>query len=151
MKRDPGRVMFDPLRDTLYFGARGGNAALEAQFLVFTKLVEPGDMSVVQHVAINEILIRDLDHILRTNPNSNSTPTSTSPPSSLTLPQVLHHIHASFTGLAQLTFVCHDRNPVYSADAVLVSPGQRNRLAERSIGGVWLDSVGALGRRIERE
>ncbi|KAI5917959.1 hypothetical protein F4810DRAFT_715980 [Camillea tinctor] len=136
-KRDPGRVFFDPLRDTLYFGTRDSDIASETQFLMFTKLAEPQDLSLILHVAINETLFWNNDDVPWANPNT------TIPSLTLTIHQVLQKICASFPGLAQLTFVCRDRNPVYSPDAVLVLPWQRNRLAERRIGDAVADLMPA--------
>ncbi|KAI1504286.1 hypothetical protein F5X99DRAFT_56619 [Biscogniauxia marginata] len=138
-KRDPGRIFFDPLRDTLYFGARDGDAATEAQFDAFTKLVSYRNMSLVRHVAINEALIRGIDDVAwnETPAGTITVIASTSPSSSsvpgLTIIQVLRRVGSCFRNLEQLTFVCNDRNPVYSADSVFVEPGQRNRLVERRI------------------
>ncbi|XXH04631.1 hypothetical protein Hte_011048 [Hypoxylon texense] len=123
--RDPtkhGQVVFDPLRDTLYFGARFGIAASGMRFGMFVSLVEPEKLSDVHRIAINDALISHGRSRSRANRTSR-----------LTIEHILCEAHECFTSLRRLTFVCDDRNPVYSSDAFFVEPRVRNRILERQI------------------
>ncbi|KAI1777938.1 hypothetical protein F4818DRAFT_330225 [Hypoxylon cercidicola] len=123
--RDPakyGQVVFDPLRDTLYFGARLGISASGTRFATFVSLVQPEDLAHIRRIAINDALISHGRSRTRTNSTAR-----------LTIECILCEVHQRFTNLEQLTFVCDDRNPVYSSDAFFVEPRVRNRILEREI------------------
>ncbi|KAI4869436.1 hypothetical protein F4820DRAFT_406569 [Hypoxylon rubiginosum] len=123
--RDPtkyGQVIFDPTRDILYFGARFGIAASGTRFGTFLSLVQPEELAYVHRIAINDALISHGRSRTRTNSTSR-----------LTIEHILCQVHHRFTNLERLTFVCDDRNPVYSSDAFFVEPRVRNRILERQI------------------
>ncbi|KAI1106258.1 hypothetical protein F4804DRAFT_330440 [Jackrogersella minutella] len=117
-----GGIFFDPLRDTLYFGRRRGIAAAETLFNMFLSLVQREELACVHRIAINEGLISHDSSDGRRNRAAQ-----------LTAEQILCQVHQYFTNLEQLTFVCDDRNPVYSSDAVFVEPRVKNRILERRI------------------
>ncbi|KAI1393405.1 uncharacterized protein F4822DRAFT_11986 [Hypoxylon trugodes] len=114
-----GRIYFDNLRDTLYFGLRPGFEGAETLFNTFMSMVQPEDLARVRRIAINEGLVNYVD--------------SNDAVAQLTAEQVLCEAYRHLANLEQLTFVCVDRNPVYSSDAVFVEPGIYNRILERHI------------------
>ncbi|KAI1212914.1 uncharacterized protein F4807DRAFT_471479 [Annulohypoxylon truncatum] len=118
----PGRIFFEPLRDTLYFGPRRGIAAAETLFHTFVSLVRQEDLGQVRRIAISEGLI--------TYTGSNNRRDGAN---KLTFKQTLCQAHRYFVNIEHLTFVSDDRNPVYSSDAVFVEPRVRNRILERRI------------------
>ncbi|KAI1096378.1 hypothetical protein F5B19DRAFT_144554 [Rostrohypoxylon terebratum] len=118
----PGRIFFDPLRDTLYFGPRRGIAAAETLFHTFVSLVRQDDLGQVHRIAISEGL-------LTYSGSSNRRERA----NKLTFVQTLCQAHMYFNNIEHLTFVSDDRNPVYSSDAVFVEPKVRNRILERRI------------------
>ncbi|KAI5867957.1 hypothetical protein GGS23DRAFT_4210 [Durotheca rogersii] len=118
-----GRFFFDPLRDTLYFGARDGAEASETQLDTLISLSSPEELALVRHVAINEALM----------PSDGGRNGAAGGAGARSAERILRQVNQHFVGLEQLTFVCDDRNPVYSADAAFVEPGRRNRLLERRI------------------
>ncbi|KAI0437102.1 hypothetical protein F4803DRAFT_571309 [Xylaria telfairii] len=65
---------------------------------------------------------------------STITPFTTATPQRVT-ERLVRDVQPRFSDLAQLTFVCDDRNSMYSADAVFVEPEPRNRLFERRARG----------------
>ncbi|KAI2631021.1 hypothetical protein GGR54DRAFT_635624 [Hypoxylon sp. NC1633] len=110
-----GRVYLDPLRDTLYFGARRGIMTSETLFSTFVALVEPGDLDHVRHVAVNEGLISYGSGAVQLIADF--------------LCQASQHL----PNLDEVTFICDDSNPIYSSEAVFVEPSIRNRILERQI------------------
>ncbi|KAI0180506.1 hypothetical protein GGR52DRAFT_531663 [Hypoxylon sp. FL1284] len=117
-----GQVVFDPVRDTLYFGARLGIKASRTRFDTFVSLILPEYLSDVHRIAINDALI-----------SHNQSRRRTGRATRLTIEHILRESHRHFGGLEQLTFVCEDRNPTYSPDTVLVEPRVRDRALERQI------------------
>ncbi|KAI2466027.1 hypothetical protein F4781DRAFT_407250 [Annulohypoxylon bovei var. microspora] len=118
----PGRIYFDPLKDTLYFGPRRGVVAAETLFHTFVSLVRREDLDHVHRIAISEGLISYTSSNNRTGRSAK-----------LTFEQILCQAYQYFVNLEYLTFVSDDRNPVYSSDAVFVEPRVRNRILERRI------------------
>ncbi|KAI3337611.1 hypothetical protein HD806DRAFT_44544 [Xylariaceae sp. AK1471] len=119
----PGTIYFDPLRDTLYFGARDGFASSEAHLNTFMAMISPSDRAFVRHIAVNEIIIRSRDSFDR-----RIAPT----PQQIT-ERLVCEIRARFRNLEQLTFVYNDRNPIYSSDSIFVELDPNNRLFEGRI------------------
>ncbi|KAI0887337.1 uncharacterized protein GGS22DRAFT_198674 [Annulohypoxylon maeteangense] len=117
-----GRIFFDPLEDTLYFGPRRGIATAETLFHTFVSLVQREDLGQVRRIAISEGLI--------TYTGSGS---RRGRANKLTFKQTLCQAQRYFINIEHLTFVSDDRNPVYSSDAVFVEPRVRNRILERRI------------------
>ncbi|KAL7626331.1 hypothetical protein AAE478_003103 [Parahypoxylon ruwenzoriense] len=128
-----GRFFFDPLRDTLYFGARGRIAASASQLDTFVSLVPPEELALVRHVAINEALVSGYSGIDSTASGATR----------LIAQQILSQVSRRFISLERLVFISDDRNPVYSSDAVFVEPSWRNRRLEREI---W-EATGVIGEK----
>ncbi|KAI1326071.1 hypothetical protein F5Y16DRAFT_249215 [Xylariaceae sp. FL0255] len=136
----PGKVYFDPMRDTLYFGVRDGFAGSEAHLNAFVGMISAEDRSLIEHVAINEVLIRDgtiLDW------SSTFTPPATP---QMATEKLVCQIQSRLRNLKQITFVCGDSNPLYSSDSIFVDPDQKNRLVERRI----RDAIQKLGQKYPR-
>ncbi|CAJ2506847.1 Uu.00g080330.m01.CDS01 [Anthostomella pinea] len=121
--QEPAKVFFDPSRDTLYFGARDGHAASEAQFNTFMAKISPQDRALIRHVAINETLTRGDN--LRSDTAIEASREATE--------HIFRETPMRFPKLQQLTFVCNDRNPLYSSDSIFVEPSPENRIIERRI------------------
>ncbi|KAI0118620.1 hypothetical protein GGR51DRAFT_127062 [Nemania sp. FL0031] len=117
----PGTIYFDPLSDALYFGSRG-----REDLTTFMAVVSPPDKAMVRHIAVNEALISGRHWLNR--------PPVTPSPQQVT-ERLICQVRARFRNLRRLTFVCLDRNPLYSSDAVFVEAPQRNRFIERQIKG----------------
>ncbi|KAI1125212.1 hypothetical protein F5Y10DRAFT_13401 [Nemania abortiva] len=124
MGGEPGTIYFNPLSDALYFGTRDGFSASAANLSAFMAMISPSDRAVVRHIAVNEALISSG----RRRDRASVTPA----PQQLT-ERLICEVRARFRNLRRLTFVCSDRNPIYSSDSVFVDPPQRNRFIERQI------------------
>ncbi|TDZ27132.1 hypothetical protein C8035_v011933 [Colletotrichum spinosum] len=109
MTRNPGQIFFDNRCDVLYFGARDGYMASEAQFLTVMALCDPADLAEVRHLAINDSLFW-----------VNSCYQSMSA-ANLTV-EVLKQVQSRMPKLERLLFIPRDENPVYDTEAVLVEP-----------------------------
>lgn len=119
---DRGQIVFDPTRDTLYFGARLGLDSPEARFDTCISRVRPENLAYVRRIAINGALI---NHGQRNFTGY------------LTFEHILCRAHELFTNLEQLIFVCEDSNPIYSSDACFAEPRMRDRGLERDIQDVF--------------
>jgi hypothetical protein len=105
----PGQIFFDLDHDILYFGARDGYMASEAQFLTVMSLCDPQELARVRRVAINDSLFW-----------ADSTYQSMSA-ASLTA-EVVKQVRCRMPHLRDLIFVPRDENPVYSEQAVFLEP-----------------------------
>ncbi|KAI0023133.1 hypothetical protein F4780DRAFT_97643 [Xylariomycetidae sp. FL0641] len=130
-----GGVYVDPARDTVYFGSRDGPAGSVAQFGCFVSCVSPADMGAIQHLAVNEMLLRLDDHGSSWRPSAMD--------EDRLVEELLRKVRARFRGLRRLVFVSRDANPVYSAEATLVEPRMRNKVVERRVA----DAEARLRRR----
>ncbi|OLN81788.1 hypothetical protein CCHL11_08923 [Colletotrichum chlorophyti] len=108
MTRNPGQIFFDEAHDILYFGARDGYMASEAQFLTVMALCDPADLANVRHLAINDSLFW-VDSTYQSMSAAN-----------LTI-EVLKQVRARMPRLKRLVFVPRDENPVYD-DHVELAP-----------------------------
>lgn len=125
IRGETGKIYFDPLKDTLYFGAHdGGVFSSEANRPSLMPLIDLSDKLLVRHVAVNEILVRGRKRQGRS---------AAAPTTQHNIEQLVCEVRARFRNLERLTFVCGDRNPIYSPDSVFVEPLQRSRLLEREI------------------
>ena len=118
--RGPGQVFFDPERDILYFGARDGYMASEAQFLTVMSLCNQEELSRVRYVAIN-------DALFWINSNYHSMAAA-----NLTV-EVIMQIRNRIPNLRELIFVPRDENPVYSDDAIFLAPAMGQTRMSRQI------------------
>ncbi|KAI2612840.1 uncharacterized protein GGS25DRAFT_138286 [Hypoxylon fragiforme] len=125
----PGRVFFDARKDTLYFGARQKLTASGTLLEKFVSLVQPEDLAQVHRIAINEGLIKGHRSAAQ-----------------FIAEKILRQAYQHLTNLEQLTFVCNDKNPLYSSDAVFVNPRMQNRILERDV----QNAIGILQHRHPR-
>ncbi|KXH30884.1 hypothetical protein CSIM01_01478 [Colletotrichum simmondsii] len=107
MTRNPGQIFFDKAHDVLYFGARDGYMASEAQFRTVMALCDPEDISQVRRLAINDSLFW-VDTMYQSMSAANLTV------------EVLKQIRARMPKLEELVFVPRDENPVYNDEVELV-------------------------------
>lgn len=118
MTRNPGQIFFDKRRDVLYFGARDGYIASEAQFLTVMALCDPEDLAEVRHLAINDSLFW-VDSMYQSMSAANLTV------------EVLKQIRARMPRLERLVFVPRDENPVYDDQFELVPANPHGMLEQR--------------------
>ncbi|OHF02634.1 hypothetical protein CORC01_02030 [Colletotrichum orchidophilum] len=107
MTRNPGQIFFDNAHDILYFGARDGYMASEAQFRTVMALCDPEDISEVRRLAINDSLFW-VDAMYQSMTAANLTV------------EVLKQIRVRMPKLEQLVFVPRDENPVYDNEVDLL-------------------------------
>lgn len=118
MTRNPGQVFFDRRHDVLYFGARDGYMASEAQFLTVMSLCDPDDLAEVRHLAVNDSLFW-VDSTYQSMSAANLTV------------EVLKQIRARMPQLERLFFVPRDENPVYDDRVELVEASLHEALEQR--------------------
>ncbi|KAL0931680.1 uncharacterized protein CTRU02_212633 [Colletotrichum truncatum] len=118
MTRNPGQIFFDKKRDVLYFGARDGYMASEAQFLTVMALCDPKDLSEVRYLAINDSLFW-VDSTYQSMSAANLTV------------EVLKQVRVRMPQLEHLIFVPRDENPVYDDQVELVEANHHGALEQR--------------------
>ncbi|KAF9871664.1 hypothetical protein CkaCkLH20_10862 [Colletotrichum karsti] len=118
MTRNPGQIFFDRDHDVLYFGARDGYMASEAQFLTVMSLCDPDDLANVRHLAVNDSLFW-VDSMYQSMSAANLTV------------EVLKQIHARMPQLEHLIFVPRDENPVYDDHVELIEANPHGALEQR--------------------
>ncbi|KAF6838099.1 hypothetical protein CPLU01_02707 [Colletotrichum plurivorum] len=116
--RNPGQIFFDKANDVLYFGARDGYMASEAQFLTVMALCEPRDLADVRHLAINDSLFW-VDSTYQSMSAANLTV------------EVLKQVRLRMPCLERLVFVPRDENPVYDDEIELVEANTQGALEQR--------------------
>ncbi|KZL83799.1 hypothetical protein CI238_08169 [Colletotrichum incanum] len=118
MTRNPGQIFFDKAHDVLYFGARDGYMASEAQFLTVMALCDPADLANVRHLAINDSLFW-VDGMYQSMSAANLTV------------EVLKQVRLRMPRLERLVFVPRDENPVYDDQIELVPANPYGMLEQR--------------------
>ncbi|GKT43947.1 uncharacterized protein ColSpa_04128 [Colletotrichum spaethianum] len=118
MTRNPGQIFFDKANDVLYFGARDGYMASEAQFLTVMALCDPTDLADVRHLAINDSLFW-VDGMYQSMSAANLTV------------EVLKQVRLRMPRLERLVFVPRDENPVYDEQIELVPANPHGMLEQR--------------------
>ncbi|KAJ2896612.1 uncharacterized protein MKZ38_005402 [Zalerion maritima] len=106
----PGQIFFNPEEDILYFGECEDQWETESQFRLFTTMVDPEELELVQRAAIN-------DAIFWSEPEYIS-----SIAARLTV-DIIDTIRTKLPNLKELIFVSRDSNPSYSTNMTLEKPG----------------------------
>ncbi|WQF76018.1 Putative 2EXR domain-containing protein [Colletotrichum destructivum] len=118
MTRNPGQIFFNKAHDVLYFGARDGYMASEAQFLTVMALCDPSDLADVRHLAINDSLFW-VDSTYQSMSAANLAV------------EVLKQVRLRMPRLERLVFVPRDENPVYDDQVDLVPTNPHGMLEQR--------------------
>ncbi|KAK2728776.1 hypothetical protein CKAH01_02826 [Colletotrichum kahawae] len=118
MTRNPGQIFFDRSRDVLYFGARDGYMASEAQFMTVMALCDPTDLAEVRHLAVNDSLFW-IDSVYYQSMSA----------ANLTV-EVLKQVRARMPRLESLVFIPRDENPVYDDQVELVEANRQSELVQ---------------------
>lgn len=122
IKGEPGRIYFDGLRDTLYFGPQDSAFVSKANPRGPMSIMELSDKLLVRYIAVSELLVysRKRQDPVAPTPQRN-------------IEKLVCEVRARFRNVERLTFVSGDRNLVYSPDSGFVEPPQRNQFLEREI------------------
>jgi hypothetical protein len=129
---NPGRIYVNPAIDTLYFGARDGYMASQAQMQTFLTLASPLDLALVRQVAVNDTLFwPDDDGRGTARENAGGVMVA----ASLTV-EAIQLVRRRLPGVREVVFVPRDVNPLYAVDdndTTLVEPSTAQTQIHRQV------------------